>query len=112
MPTHPSAAAAAAGRRSTDLAHLLLQNLYMMHHCRGYTGTSSVMALALLHPLMAAQGYTQQRRASLVGRLVGTHAHEMTSMVQQLLVEYDARAGRLAGLEVRGSAVSCRAPAC
>jgi hypothetical protein len=72
----------------------------MMHHCRGYTGTSSVMALALLHPLLVAQGTTPQRRTSLVGRLMGTHAHEMTSMVQQLLVEYDATAGRLAGLEV------------
>jgi hypothetical protein len=27
-----------AGRRSTDLLHLLLQNLYFMHHARNYIG--------------------------------------------------------------------------
>jgi hypothetical protein len=32
------AAGAAAGRRSTDLLHLLLQNLYFMKQVRGYKG--------------------------------------------------------------------------
>lgn len=45
------------------------------------------------------------RRQLLVGRVMGTHAHEMSSMVQQLLAGYDAEAGRRCGLQV------CRAQA-
>jgi hypothetical protein len=31
-------AVASAGRRSTDLLHLMLQNLYFMQHVQGYIG--------------------------------------------------------------------------
>jgi hypothetical protein len=40
-------------------------------------------------------------RRALVGHIMGTHAHEMTSMVQQLMAGYDAEAGRRCGLQVR-----------
>jgi hypothetical protein len=50
---HQTAAAAAAelaslsvaGRRSTDLLHLLLQNLYFMHHARSYIGERGATCL-------------------------------------------------------------------
>lgn len=168
-----------AGRRSTDLLHLLLQNLYFMQHVRGYVGewsghmcgtaskrvagfvrggfqglvlqllwtrthwysleslpnfeffdsnrgvhlqpaassfhpaasvslslspcpgTSSLLAAAVLRGLLQQQGVGREQRKALVGRIMGTHAHEMTSMVQQLMCGYDAEAGRRCGLEVR-----------
>ena len=116
---------APSGRRSTDLLHLLLQNLYFMCYCRNYRGTSAVMAVALLQPLLVGRKREEQQEQrqkqeeeeerqeeeeqqereegkQLVGRLVGTHAHEMSSMVQQLMVEWDRKAGRGAGMEVRG----------
>jgi hypothetical protein len=37
----------AAGRRSTDLLHLLLQNLYFMHHARKYIGEAQVSGLKM-----------------------------------------------------------------
>jgi hypothetical protein len=37
----------------------------------------------------------------LVKGLLGTHAHEMTSMTQQLLAGYDQEAGRRCGMKVR-----------
>lgn len=46
----------------------------------------------------------REQRKALVGRIMGTHAHEMTSMVQQLMCGYDAEAGRRCGLEVRNAA--------
>eukprot|EP00775_Hariotina_reticulata_P004409 gene4409-4662_t len=57
-------------------------------------GTSSVLAVSLLRPLLAADGLDQQQRRAFVGKLLGTHAHEMTSVTQQLLAGYDAEAGR------------------
>jgi hypothetical protein len=64
----------------------------------------------------------KEQRKALVGRVMGTHAHEMTSMVQQLMCGYDAEAGRRCGLEVRErgivwgrqlqEGVGCRAVVC
>jgi hypothetical protein len=65
-------------------------------------GTSSVLVCALLQPLMAELGMSLQQRQQLVKGLLGTHAHEMTSMTQQLLLCYDQEAGRRCGLKVRG----------
>eukprot|EP00879_Flechtneria_rotunda_P013981 GHRR01014605.1.p1 GENE.GHRR01014605.1~~GHRR01014605.1.p1 ORF type:complete len:707 (+),score=303.14 GHRR01014605.1:547-2667(+) len=88
-----------AGRRSTDLMHLLLQNLYFMKHARNYVGTSSLLAVALLNECLIKHSWDLQQRQSLMGKLMGTHAHEMTSMTQQLLVGYDQEAGRRCGLQ-------------
>lgn len=136
-----------AGRRSTDLLHLLLQNLYAMQHMRGYagepsgafcrgspgrlllpccacglhtctaqskawlrspdcsthcsarTGTSSLLAATLLRELLLEQGVGLQQRQQLVGRVMGTHAHEMHSMTQQLCGLYDWESRRC-GLQV------------
>ncbi|KAF6244805.1 hypothetical protein COO60DRAFT_1650544 [Scenedesmus sp. NREL 46B-D3] len=64
-------------------------------------GTSSVLACALLQPLMAGLGMPLQQLQQLVKGLLGTHAHEMTSITQQLLAGYDQEAGRRCGLKVR-----------
>jgi hypothetical protein len=66
-------------------------------------GTSSVLACALLRPLMAEAGMSLQQRQQLVKGLLGTHAHEMSSMAQQLLAAYDQEAGRRCGLNVSAS---------
>jgi hypothetical protein len=42
------------------------------------------------------------------GDLLGTHAHEMTSMTQQLLSCYDQEAGRRCGLKVQWVVVTLR----
>jgi hypothetical protein len=65
-----------------------------------HAGTSSVLACALLQPLMVNLGMPLQQRQQLVKGLMGTHAHEMTSMTQQLLAGYDQEAGRRCGLKV------------
>lgn len=70
-------------------------------HCCLLAGTSSVLACALLQPLMAGLGMPLQQRQQLVKGLLGTHAHEMTSITQQLLAGYDQEAGRRCGLKVR-----------
>jgi hypothetical protein len=70
-------------------------------------GTSSVLAVSLLRPLLAAEGMDQQQRRALVGKLLGTHAHELTSVTQQLLAGYDAEAGRRCGLEVSNCSLCC-----
>jgi hypothetical protein len=64
-------------------------------------GTSSLVAAATLRRLMEQQGLGTAQRQQLCGRIMGTHAHEMTSMTQQLLAGFDAEAGRRCGLQVR-----------
>lgn len=88
------------GRRSTDLLHLLLQNLYFMHYCQGYVATSSIFAVVIIHQLSVELGMSTVERHRVIGRLGGTHAHEMTSMMQQLMVQYDINAGQACGLKV------------
>jgi hypothetical protein len=51
--------------------------------------------------VLESQGVPAQQRRQLVGRLMGTHAHEMSSVLQQLLAGWDAEAGRRCGLQVR-----------
>lgn len=63
-------------------------------------GTSSVLVAALFKPLLEQLGYSRQQRQQLVQGLLGTHAHEMTSMIQQLLFRYDEEAGRRCGMKV------------
>jgi hypothetical protein len=65
------------------------------------TGTSSLLAAAVLRELLQQHGVVVAKRQALVGHIMGTHAHEMTSMVQQLMAGYDAEAGRRCGLQVR-----------
>lgn len=44
-----------------------------------------------------AQGMSQAEQAAWLGSLVGTHAHEQTCIIQQLLGSYDEAAGRASG---------------
>lgn len=76
-----------------------------LHCCcslRNPAGTSSLLAAAILRQLLVQSGVGLAKRRALVGRVMGTHAHEMTSMVQQLMAGFDAEAGRRCGLQVRG----------
>lgn len=70
-------------------------------------GTSSLLAAAVLRQLLQQQGVEAAERRALVGHIMGTHAHEMTSMVQQLMAGYDAEAGRRFSLEVRPGGIFC-----
>ncbi|KAG2444052.1 hypothetical protein HYH02_008995 [Chlamydomonas schloesseri] len=87
-----------AGRRSSDLLYLLLQNLYAAAHLHAYAGTSSLFAAATVCRHWAGMHVPERERWGGPGRLVGTHAHEMSMALQQLLAPYDAEAGRRAGL--------------
>eukprot|EP00887_Chlorella_sp_A99_P008268 scaffold12.g8268.t1 len=108
-----------AGRRSSSRRYLLLQNWYCSNHLRGYGGTSSLVAAALLGELVLAQeqrqapagdvrapaagaggggagaaeearrAWERRRRREAVGPLVGTLAHEVMMAVDQLLGCYD-----------------------
>ncbi len=80
-----------------------------MRSVRGYVGTSAVGALALLRPLLHKAMPDPAQRKRFVGRLAGTHAHEMASAVQQLLVQFDHRAGELCGAEVSRRSTSLSA---
>ncbi|PNH05120.1 hypothetical protein TSOC_008647 [Tetrabaena socialis] len=87
-----------AGRRSSDLLYLLLQNLYGASQLHGYGGTSSLFVAAVVGREWGGMGLPERERWGGAGRLVGTHAHEQTSAVQQLLSAYDVEAGRRCGL--------------
>ncbi|PNW86088.1 hypothetical protein CHLRE_03g212865v5 [Chlamydomonas reinhardtii] len=87
-----------AGRRSSDLLYLVLQNLYAAAHLAGYVGTSSLFAAAAVCRHWAGMHVPERERWGGPGRLVGTHAHEMSMALQQLLAPYDDEAGRRAGL--------------
>ncbi|PRW20330.1 hypothetical protein C2E21_9047 [Chlorella sorokiniana] len=73
-----------AGRRSSSRRFLLLQNWYCMRHLPGYSGTSAVMAVTLLHELLVQQAQ-QAQQAQQGLRLVGTLAHEVMMVTEQLL---------------------------
>lgn len=60
-------------------------------------GTSSIFAVTLLDGLLAQCGQPLQQRKATLKALVGTHAHEMSSAMQQLLYQYDLWAGQLCG---------------
>jgi hypothetical protein len=51
-----AATVAAAGRRSTDLLHLMLQNLYFMQHVRGYVGEGRGALCACVRPRLLTDG--------------------------------------------------------
>ncbi|GIL71853.1 hypothetical protein Vretifemale_2320, partial [Volvox reticuliferus] len=87
-----------AGRRSSDLLYLLIQNLYCAVHLDGYGGTSSLYVVAVLGREWTSMGLPERECWGGVGRLVGTHAHEQVSALQQLLASYDIEAGRRCGL--------------
>lgn len=59
-----------------------------------------MLVVALLKPLLQQLGYSQQQRQQLIKGLLGTHAHEMMSVTQQLLVRYDEEAGRRCAFDV------------
>lgn len=48
-------------------------------------GTSSIFAVSLLDQVLAQQDVTPTERVARIGRLIGTHAHEQSSILQQLL---------------------------
>ncbi|EFJ52348.1 hypothetical protein VOLCADRAFT_86693 [Volvox carteri f. nagariensis] len=87
-----------AGRRASDLLYLVLQNLYCAAHLDGYDGTSSLYVVAILGREWTQMGVPERECWGGVGRLIGTHAHEQVSAVQQLLAPYDVEAGRRCGL--------------
>jgi nicotinic acid phosphoribosyltransferase len=78
-----------AGRRCSDRAFLLLQNLFCMRNLSNYAGTSAVLAVRKIDSALARCGYNQKERGSTIKRLSGTHAHEQVSAVNQLLSHYD-----------------------
>eukprot|EP00884_Botryococcus_braunii_P006522 jgi/Botrbrau1/15871/Bobra.40_1s0055.1 len=82
-----------AGRRSTDRVFLLLQNLFCAHYLPGYFGTSSIFAVSKIDQAFAVQGIPLDDRKAVIGRLIGTHAHEVMSVTAQLLSCFDDEAG-------------------
>lgn len=66
-----------------------------------------MLALALFKPMLEKLGYSKQQRQQLVKGLLGTHAHEMTSVTQQMLVKFDEEAGRRCGLNVSIPSPEC-----
>mmetsp|Transcript_39795 Transcript_39795/g.112908 ORF Transcript_39795/g.112908 Transcript_39795/m.112908 type:complete len:600 (-) Transcript_39795:234-2033(-) len=85
-----------AGRRASDRTFLMLQNLFCLSRLKNYMGTSSIAAVECLehvlqeHPAPGVQ-VKDGRICNLA--LVGTHAHEMQSVTQQLLSQYDEEGG-------------------
>lgn len=75
----------------------LIPGRYCMHHLPGYAGTSAVLAVTLLDELLAQQAQqaqdvqqAQQARQAQQGlRLVGTLAHEVMMVTEQLLGCYE-----------------------
>jgi len=85
-----------AGRRSSDRVYLLLQNLFCMLHLKQWIGTSSIAAAECLHSVLMEHSCPGvEVRDGQVDRLtlIGTHAHEMQSVTQQLLCKYDYEGG-------------------
>ncbi|KAG2497728.1 hypothetical protein HYH03_004464 [Edaphochlamys debaryana] len=95
---HGCSVALFAGRRASDPLYLVLQNLYCAAHLTGYSGTSSVFVAAVLGREWTDMVPPERETWGGTGRLVGTHAHEQASALQQLLAPYDLEAGRRAGL--------------
>ncbi|GIL94488.1 hypothetical protein Vretimale_678 [Volvox reticuliferus] len=71
-----------AGRRSSDLLYLLIQNLYCAVHLDGYGGTSSLYVVAVLGREWTSMGLPERECWGGVGRLVGTHAHEQVGRLR------------------------------
>ena len=58
-----------AGRRSSDRAFLLLQNLFCAQHLPRYSGTSAVFAAVKLDALLHQSGmHSAEERARMVGK--------------------------------------------
>ncbi|KAF5834836.1 hypothetical protein DUNSADRAFT_8376 [Dunaliella salina] len=84
-----------AGRRSSDRLFLVLQTLVFARLVKGYIGTSSLFVASLLDKAWDQVGLPLSERKMQLGRLLGTHAHEQSMLVQQLLAEFDNQAGEV-----------------
>ncbi|KAK9809710.1 hypothetical protein WJX73_008711 [Symbiochloris irregularis] len=79
-----------AGRRSTDRAFLLLQNVFCAQHLHNYSGTSSIYAVCKIDAALRSLGSSSSdSQRAKIGPLAGTHAHEVMSITAQLLARYD-----------------------
>lgn len=91
---HPVKIALFAGRRSSDRAYLLLQTWFCGHNLKNYIGSSSIFAFSHLSRVMQEEGLHQpEERLQQIGRLIGTHAHEVMSIMQHVMSHYDEEAG-------------------
>mmetsp|Transcript_41353 Transcript_41353/g.104812 ORF Transcript_41353/g.104812 Transcript_41353/m.104812 type:complete len:613 (+) Transcript_41353:60-1898(+) len=97
-----------AGRRSSDRAFLVLQNMFCLQHLEGIIGTSAIGAMQILHRVSQKASGSGIKPADGVGglwgaplqptvnpdaMLIGTHAHELQSITQQMLHPLDYEAG-------------------
>ncbi len=55
---------------------------------------------AFLPPSPPSRASGPDAQTRMLGPLSGTHAHEQSSSLQQLLVDWDQEAGRVAGAQV------------
>lgn len=91
---HPVKIALFAGRRSSDRAYLLLETWFCAHNLHNYIGSSSIFACSHLSRIMEEEGvHDPEERIHQIGRLIGTHAHEVMSIVQHLMSHCDEEAG-------------------
>ncbi|DBA73502.1 hypothetical protein WJX77_001486 [Trebouxia sp. C0004] len=91
---HPLKIALFAGRRSSDRAYLLLQTWFCAHNLKNYIGSSSIFAFSHLSRALEEEGvHKSADRIEEMGRLIGTHAHEVMSIIQHLMSKYDDEAG-------------------
>lgn len=95
---HPLKIALFAGRRSSDRAYLLLQTWFCAHRLKNYIGSSSIFAFSHLSRALEEQGvHNPEKRIEQMGRLIGTHAHEVMSIMQHLMSHCDDEAGSADG---------------
>ncbi|KAL3134655.1 hypothetical protein ABBQ32_007664 [Trebouxia sp. C0010 RCD-2024] len=91
---HPVKIALFAGRRSSDRAYLLLQTWFCAHNLKKYIGSSNIFACSHLNRILEEEGvHESKERVQQIGRLIGTHAHEVMSIVQHLMSHCDEEAG-------------------
>lgn len=81
-----------AGRRSTDRLFLLLQNAFCAVNLPNYIGTSAILAVEHIDAALQDAGMTAlEERKKKIGVLIGTHAHEVMSIVGQLMSCWDQK---------------------